>query len=344
MAIDQLPASTIRLDEVITELGVSRSEFGQSIGLSGSAVGHIFSRKQSVPEVWTWAIEGRHQISREWLLEGKGPKKIQKMTAFQQLKLRLSADFSPDLTWLAFEEFVRNSWLGRRRLGPDQIFSDFENYAHEVDRATRSKVWSTKYSKLSRDFEKLLEQTKEAFLSVADETILDSYDQFLLLSVLLDGKKLNSEMISAEKLDYAKDLVSKHEIDEYIQKFRAFADLRYRLMGFFEPPVALKEAYIQVMNEQKTKREENILNRSGDFQQYRSIGSFLKLSHCEEVVEDSKRNAIFRKKLEIRKVKIDFQQSLMVEDEFLEKKGRLETELKQMIVEWKKESGNGNRS
>ena len=86
LPLELLPLSTQRLDAVITDLGISRSEFGQSIGLSASAMGHIFSRRQTVPTLWALAIEARYQISSDWLLEGKGPKaKFYKLTELQHV-------------------------------------------------------------------------------------------------------------------------------------------------------------------------------------------------------------------------------------------------------------------
>ena len=344
-SLEILPPSTQRLDALITELRLSRAEFGKSIGLSESGVGHIFSRQKAVPTIWAFAIEAQYQISSKWLLEGKGPKeKSQKLTELQRLKLRLSADFKPELIWEIFEELLRSQLLRRVRFGSDPIGNDFEIYSREVFRLTSSPQWLKKYHQRVRNFEELLLQTKQAFLLAANDTPLDSDDQLLLFSILLDAVEVTDEMLSPETLVYAQQLASEEGVKEYLAKLKSFADLRYKIADFFKPPLELKKEYVTAINQERREQEEDRINHSRDGRQLLSLSPFLKLTEREEVVEDRKRHEIFRKKIEIAQWQSRFEEGSVSKKGVAQRLESLEKELQMMMNQWKKESSDGIRS
>ncbi len=71
----ELPPATLRLDEVIKELKLSRAKFAEKLGMSSSGINALFLKKGAkISVVQAKAIELEFGVSYHWLLEGIGSK------------------------------------------------------------------------------------------------------------------------------------------------------------------------------------------------------------------------------------------------------------------------------
>ncbi len=72
----QLPDSTRRLHEVLEERRISRKKFAADIGITPSGVSSLFQNGRAITRLQAAAIETRYGISEKWLLDGEGPKSL----------------------------------------------------------------------------------------------------------------------------------------------------------------------------------------------------------------------------------------------------------------------------
>ena len=71
----ELPPATLRLEEVISELGLSRVKFAERLGMSTSGLGALFLKEGArLSVVQAKAIELEFGVNHEWLLNGEAPK------------------------------------------------------------------------------------------------------------------------------------------------------------------------------------------------------------------------------------------------------------------------------
>jgi len=71
----ELPPATLRLDEVIKELKLSRAKFAEKLGMSSSGINALFLKENAkISVVQAKAIEWEFGVSYLWLLEGTGSK------------------------------------------------------------------------------------------------------------------------------------------------------------------------------------------------------------------------------------------------------------------------------
>ena len=70
-----MPPATLRLDEVIKELKLSRAKFAEKLGMSSSGINALFLKENAkISVVQAKAIEWEFGVSYLWLLEGTGSK------------------------------------------------------------------------------------------------------------------------------------------------------------------------------------------------------------------------------------------------------------------------------
>ena len=67
-----------RLDEAIREMELNRKDFAERLGMSPSGFRSIFQKGAKVSMVLAKAIECEFHINHHWLLEGEGPKYIER--------------------------------------------------------------------------------------------------------------------------------------------------------------------------------------------------------------------------------------------------------------------------
>ena len=71
----ELPPATLRLEEIISELGLSRVKFAERMGMSTSGLGALFLKEGArLSTVQAKAIELEFGINYMWLLNGEDPK------------------------------------------------------------------------------------------------------------------------------------------------------------------------------------------------------------------------------------------------------------------------------
>jgi len=70
----QLPDSTRRLHEFLEERRIPRKKFAAAIGITPSGVSSLFQNGRAITRLQAAAIETRYGISEKWLLDGEGPK------------------------------------------------------------------------------------------------------------------------------------------------------------------------------------------------------------------------------------------------------------------------------
>ena len=70
-SVDNLPASTRRLLEVVEDSGITRTEFAEKVGMAASGLSSLFLRGTEVSATLAKAIELEFGISQQWLLWGK---------------------------------------------------------------------------------------------------------------------------------------------------------------------------------------------------------------------------------------------------------------------------------
>jgi transcriptional regulator with XRE-family HTH domain len=71
----ELPHATIRLEEIISELGLSRGKFAERLGMSTSGLGALFLKEGArLSVVQAKAIELEFGVNHRWLLNGEAPK------------------------------------------------------------------------------------------------------------------------------------------------------------------------------------------------------------------------------------------------------------------------------
>ena len=70
-----MPPATLRLEEVISELGLSRVKFAERLGMSTSGLGALFLKEGArLSVVQAKAIELEFGVNHRWLLNGEAPK------------------------------------------------------------------------------------------------------------------------------------------------------------------------------------------------------------------------------------------------------------------------------
>ena len=341
-----LPPSTQRFLDVIKEKGLSRSDLAQRFGMSIDGINKIFSRGSEITVVQAKAIELDFGIRQQWILNGDGPKKKNlNINKLEQLLLRLTPNYSPELTWQCFEELLDNDWFGRQRLGWDPTGFEYKKYSTSLMKFTGNSEWLDKFNSLQHVFAEKVQEIKSVYIDIANQSSVGGHDQTLVLKILLDGVELTDEMLSEEKMLYSKQLLTADRVEMHLRNLKKFSELRRQINDMMEPPLELKKEYVKKINKIRSKEEMSPINarRSGEL--LVRIQPFLKINAQEKVVEDRIRQQIFHQKTSIatnENIKIRAQPK-KVEQINLELI-KMQEALRHLLKQWKQEGGDGTAS
>ncbi len=65
-----------RLRKVMEDLGVSRKEMSETLGISVASISMYFKKKSKIRKIIALATQGRYGVNAEWILYNKSPKFI----------------------------------------------------------------------------------------------------------------------------------------------------------------------------------------------------------------------------------------------------------------------------
>jgi len=161
-----------------------------------------------------------------------------------------------------------------------------------------------------------------------------------VLKILLDGGK-NLEKVLSE-MNYFNNLHNQNENKEYIHKLKKFAELRSVLTGIFDPPMDLKKDYVQQINLEREKQEEDSMEKRRSGQLLVNIPPFWRLNEQGQVVEDKLREKIFHHKISISAQEYRKKNATPERIHHIEKKlNEMQITLKNFEEQWEKGGGDG---
>jgi len=97
---DCLPPATQRLADAIDDLGMSRKDFAERLGMSPSGFRSIFQKGTKISTVLAKAIECEFQIPHRWILDGTNTKKKEKMLIVKEdKKSKRGINWGVDSVW-----------------------------------------------------------------------------------------------------------------------------------------------------------------------------------------------------------------------------------------------------
>ena len=112
-----------RIKQIRKEFGLSQLEFGKRIGISDAAVSKIESGKNTPSEPTIKTIAHEFRISYDWIVDGKGPMKLDE---------RRSTDALIDSHMEGESEFAKSIMKAFAQL-PEKEWTELRNLINEIN-------------------------------------------------------------------------------------------------------------------------------------------------------------------------------------------------------------------
>ena len=154
---NELPPGTQRLAEAIGDLGMSRKDFAERLGMSPSGFRSIFQKGTAISPVLAKGVECEFQINHRWLLEGEEPKYVQRFSRLYPsecwlLEFASPLDYPSPATMvdipltLAVLFFQRNlirlmGQLSARRLQNHEVMDEVTNWHNHYIQQRLKRDW-----------------------------------------------------------------------------------------------------------------------------------------------------------------------------------------------------------
>jgi len=337
--LDILPPSTQRVENLRIEAKLTRSEMARRLGMTPSGFNLLFQRGSEISPVQARAISHEFGVSPQWILEGKGPQKISNEQELRQLKLRLCPDLSPEIMWDVFETYLQNSWMSVARLGRDESESELRSYTEKIEELSADLHWTEELFEKQQRFGELLVEVRELFLTLAKNIAFKTYEQQLLLEVLLDAKPVKEVDLKKNYLTLTFELGG--DVDEFISQMKHFSELRIQMVDFFKPSMEIKKVYVRLVNQQMDEKEQESIKDRRQGQLLVNIDGWVRINEKGGVVEDTQRKEIFRQKIKIAAYEHSQLRKGKSENLITQRLVTLNEELESMIINWKEGGSDG---
>jgi len=329
-SVDNLPASTRRLLEVVEDSGITRTEFAEKVGITSSGLSSLFLRGTEVSATLAKAIELEFGISQQWLLEGIGSKEAQRggeLTPYQQLCLRLVPRHDPAMIWDCFESLQSYPFKTINTVNVDSA-KDYERAALLIWEVDDDEQWWEEYQNLQSRFIELRNQLRNSFLDLAEISTIGGYDQTLLFRILLDGVMPSEEDLQAEKFI--------HATEQYLSNLRQFGWLRQQYGRFWKLPMELKRRFIICHLFKKDNEEAQALDAHRQGRVLVNVEGWLRLDDQQQIVEDYRRKELFQLRLKMANLEGQKSNRKLLE-KINQKLELLHQQEKKLLAEWSKD-------
>ena len=328
-SVDNLPASTRRLLEVVEDSGTTRTEFAEKVGMAPSGLSSLFLRGTEVSATLAKAIELEFGISQQWLLEGIGSKEAQRageLTPYQQLCLRLVPRHDPAMIWDCFESLQSYPFKTINTVNVDSA-KDYERAALLVWEVDDDEQWWEEFQNLQSRFVELRSQLRNSFLDLAEVSTIGGYDQTLLFRILLDGVMPTEEDLQAEEFI--------HATEQHLSSLRQFGWLRQQYGRFWQLPLELKKLYVRCHNQEKANEEAEALDAHRQGRLLVNVEGWLRLDDQQQIVKDYKRKELFQLRLKMAHLEGQKSNRKLLE-KIYQKLELLHQQEKKLLAEWRR--------